>query len=87
MKDIGLTMPDETIKHVIDRFTNKTRWEGRLHALKQLLGIQDMGEAGKIWGALPSDSGKWKSLVRRAIKGGFPGLGLAAGGLLTSNFV
>jgi hypothetical protein len=87
MQDIGLTMPEEDISDFFKRLADPKRWANRSDFLKRMIGLKGSGEVGKIWGGVPTDSGRWKSLGRRLVKGSFPAVGLAAGGLLASNFI
>ena len=87
MSDIGLTAPTDSIEAFLKRLKDPNRWSSRADAAKRLLGMKGLGDAGRIWGSMPTDSGKWKSVLRRLVKGTVPGVGLAAGGLLASNFI
>jgi hypothetical protein len=87
MQDIGLTMPEEDISDFFKRLADPKRWANRSDFLKRMIGLKGSSEVGKIWGGIPTDSGRWKSFGRRLVKGSFPAVGLAAGGLLASNFI
>ena len=87
MTDIGLSLPEESMEDFLKRLVDPKRWSSRADAAKRLLGMKGFGDAGRIWGSMPTDSGRWKSILRRLTKGTVPGVGLAAGGLLASNFI
>jgi len=87
VRDAGFDIHGDTISSSFKRMTDSTRWGNRMDKLKSLVGLGGLDEAGKIWGGIPTSSGKLKSILRRGVKAGFPGVGLAAGGLLASHFV
>ena len=87
IRDAGISLPDDTISTSFKRLFDPNLWSGRAESLKKLLGLRGASEAGKIWGKVPTRSERARSVLRQAVKKGLPGFGLAAGGLIASQFI